>query len=63
MKWNGLQLEGEIAKSIELLSEKKGMTGQDVGDFENLDSNGIRERAVTFCLDWWGGGMLIRGKR
>ena len=31
MKWNGLQLEGEIAKSIELLSEKIGKAGQDVG--------------------------------
>jgi hypothetical protein len=56
-------LEGEIGKSIELLSEKNRQGRAGFWDLEKWDSNGIRERAVIFCLDWWGGGMVIRGKR
>lgn len=52
MKWRGIQLEKEIPKSIELLTDKIRTARQDVGDFEKKDSNGIREKALIFCLGW-----------
>lgn len=67
MKWREIQLDQEIQKSIELLIVKICTARQDIREFEKGNYNGMRERALIFCLGWAAdlaeGCVLVAEKR